>query len=684
MTISSTTNRNDYIGNNTTDTYNYSFKIFTKNDLLVTQKDINNVETTLTVDTDYTVTGLGESSGGTIVLTAGNLATGYTLTIRRVLVLLQSTDIRSQGDFYPEAHENQFDKLVMIDQQQQDELDRSLKLSESYDSVETNLRPEASKFLAWNESADGITNVSASDGSSNSVTATDSTTSRLLSNRFADIVNVKDYGAVGNGTTDDQAGIDAAITAASTNKTIFFPYGTYKISSALNLSGRVFFEPGSKIKPDSGIAVTCTSTCLIHSFYDWQDTSAGGTFSISAGAWEERYPTRTTSPTGGRILHIGFPGNSIDESSTTSFIFGGSNNFEHSLGESSSLSVIGGGYDNSIGDDAIASTIAGGAHHIVADGASHASILGGAYQTVNADYGVAVGGTLNTVESTYSFIGGGQSNIAGDSAQPDIDTRSAFVGAGNANAAKGIRSAIVGGNANTVSNEEGFIGAGASNTVSADNASVVGGASNTASGTNSSVLGGNSNVSSGLSSTAMGDSCTASGNYSVAHGEFTEASSSYSRATGSRSKANKFGQRAHASGYFSTKGDAQISELVARLQTSNATPSNLDLFGGASNPITIPDDTTWGFCVYVVARRTDANDESAFYEIKGCIDRNSGVATTALVGSLSKTVIAEDTAAWDVTITADTTNGALKITVTGEDSKTINWVARVELTEVTG
>lgn len=131
MTISSSTNRNDYVGNNTTATYSYSFKIFSKNDLLVTQKNTSDVETTLVVDTDYTVTGVGDVNGGTIVLTAGNLATNYTLTIRRVTTLTQVTDIRNQGDYYPEAIEDEFDKRNMIDQQQQDELDRSVKLPES-------------------------------------------------------------------------------------------------------------------------------------------------------------------------------------------------------------------------------------------------------------------------------------------------------------------------------------------------------------------------------------------------------------------------------------------------------------------------------------------------------------------------------------------------------------------------
>jgi hypothetical protein len=37
---------------------------------------------------------------------------------------------------------------------------------------------------------------------------------------------------------------------------------------------------------------------------------------------------------------------------------------------------------------------------------------------------------------------------------------------------------------------------------------------------------------------------------------------------------------------------------------------------------------------------------------------------------------------WAVALAADTTNGCLKITVTGQTSKTIRWVARVMSTEV--
>jgi hypothetical protein len=160
MTVATENNRNDFVGDNSTPTYPYTFKIFQDSDLLVTEKDTNDIETTLVLTTDYTVSGAGNTNGGSITLVAGNLATDYELTIRRVLPIVQETDIRNQGTFFPEIHEDEFDKGRMIDQQQQDEIDRSVKLPETETGADVTLpSPEASKVIAWDDTGLALENL---------------------------------------------------------------------------------------------------------------------------------------------------------------------------------------------------------------------------------------------------------------------------------------------------------------------------------------------------------------------------------------------------------------------------------------------------------------------------------------------------------------------------------------------
>ena len=65
------------------------------------------------------------------------------------------------------------------------------------------------------------------------VTSTGSTTARSLATRFAEIANVKDFGAVGDGVTDDTAAIQAALDSGA--KTIRLSSGTYKVTNALTV-----------------------------------------------------------------------------------------------------------------------------------------------------------------------------------------------------------------------------------------------------------------------------------------------------------------------------------------------------------------------------------------------------------------------------------------------------------------
>jgi hypothetical protein len=93
--------------------------------------------------------------------------------------------------------------------------------------------------------------------------------------------------------------------------------------------------------------------------------------------------------------------------------------------------------------------------------------------------------------------------------------------------------------------------------------------------------------------------------------------------------------------------------------------------------MTIPTGATWTFEIQVAARSSGGN--SAGYLFSGVIENVSG--TTAIVGTINKTVLADDAGTWDANVLADNTNDALIIQVNG-DNTSVRWVATVRTTEV--
>jgi hypothetical protein len=89
-----------------------------------------------------------------------------------------------------------------------------------------------------------VLSVDASGNINGLVKTTGSTTARSLANRFADVVNVKDFGAVGDGVTDDTAAIQAAIDYSNSigGCIVFLPEGIYKTSSPIQLKQKVLLN----------------------------------------------------------------------------------------------------------------------------------------------------------------------------------------------------------------------------------------------------------------------------------------------------------------------------------------------------------------------------------------------------------------------------------------------------------
>ena len=66
-------------------------------------------------------------------------------------------------------------------------------------------------------------------------------------------VDVRDYGAIGNGTTDDSAAFEAADTAAA-GRRVFVPAGTYRLNADVTLDNPVLFE-GTVTMPTDRILI---------------------------------------------------------------------------------------------------------------------------------------------------------------------------------------------------------------------------------------------------------------------------------------------------------------------------------------------------------------------------------------------------------------------------------------------
>jgi hypothetical protein len=200
------------------------------------------------------------------------------------------------------------------------------------------------------------------------------------------------------------------------------------------------------------------------------------------------------------------------------------------------------------------------------------------------------------------------------------------------------------------------------------------GYSNIADGDSSSAVGGRGNqVSAGYASITGGF-----GNYITNNGLAA-------RAGGWQAKAEVRGKDAYSSGAFSSVGDAQTATIVLRKATTDATASVLTASGGTGgigNQVILPNNSAYAFHGTIVARQqASAGTACAAWKVEGLIRREGSAGTTVLVNSA--TTVLDNTPSWGMALSADTTNGGLKIEATGAASTNIRWVATIHTSEVT-
>jgi len=235
---------------------------------------------------------------------------------------------------------------------------------------------------------------------------------------------------------------------------------------------------------------------------------------------------------------------------------------------------------------------------------------------------------------------------------------------------------------------------------------------NTASGDSSISLGFNCTSTSDRS-IAIGESCTASAASTVSIGASNTSSAAYAVAIGYLNTSNQsnaiaigrsniansqngfafglqasvnsvIGRQSYASGQEGTPGDAQYSKFVLRNRTTDATTTIVSTdsatVAATTNQVILSNQSAYRFKGTIIGKQSGSTNTSA-WDVDGLIVRGANAAaTTLVVGNVN---VVSNVPAWGTpALTADTTNGGLKVEVTGALATNIQWTAVIETTEV--
>jgi len=302
----------------------------------------------------------------------------------------------------------------------------------------------------------------------------------------------------------------------------------------------------------------------------------------------------------------------------------------------------------------------------------------------------------NNNKNIVALITGVQSNATylrsdwiaiGNRISANPGTGSIQMGAmGNSGGATGNYSIAIGAGANASLDAGISIGQGAT---TAQTGGISIGAGNAGSGGNSIIIANGGNLNGAVNATSLGTAGSLGATWT--------ASSHNAMAFGPNAVPDGIGHICYTNGVFaSTAGTALGGMYLLRMQTADATVTELAMTLDGTNAqlnsatpsgyITLTNNSTYIFDCDIVARKSTTGTDYSAWNVKFCINREANAASTALVGSVTTTVIGQTAgaSAWAITTTADTTNGRPAIKVTGQAATTIRWVANIRVTKVKG
>lgn len=227
MTLDSSLSRALFEGNGIATEFPFSFKVWDASQLAISVGFPDGTSKIVIPDSVKLT-----DTGGTVTYTHNDapLPEGYTLAIVRNMPFIQDNRYITGTRIDPHVFETRLDQDCAERQQLLEELSRCVKVS-----VSSGMTPEQlleTIFKAYRDIVDSLANTGSITGAI-PVLATGSTEPRPLKDRFSDFVNIKDYGAKGDGVSDDTASFRAAVVAAQ-GRTIFVPSGSYVLTGHID------------------------------------------------------------------------------------------------------------------------------------------------------------------------------------------------------------------------------------------------------------------------------------------------------------------------------------------------------------------------------------------------------------------------------------------------------------------
>jgi len=137
----------------------------------------------------------------------------------------------------------------------------------------------------------------------------------------------------------------------------------------------------------------------------------------------------------------------------------------------------------------------------------------------------------------------------------------------------------------------------------------------------------------------------------------------------------------HGVSTISTGGGGQYERIALKVQTTDATATKLnDQYSGAVSIVMDTDEAI--VCIaQIVGYQRGATSNAAGYVVEFTAKRVATAASTAVIATTAVRG-QENNAAWNVTVTADTTNGGININVIGAAGVTVDWIGFVQVTRV--